>query len=255
MRHSKQHGRLANKSTPFHQLTTPGVVLTFGDERVDAHKDILCSRSEVFVAAFSGKFGEVNEYAIEGHSDAAIRAMTQHIYGFGIAPEVSQPNYTSYEENKTVAAVVAKCELFLDVYLLANEYNIVGLIVDVTEAIIYCLEYLLCVQRYEKPSPRALESVISSVISLVIIDETLFDATAPFCLQRRYNVMQKCSCSAAQCIKRPTELGAGYTMRYKYSTTDPSLKLLVEKMSVTDLDIDADDPGSLKSGAWHGYGR
>ncbi|THX61128.1 hypothetical protein D6D11_02888 [Aureobasidium pullulans] len=163
------------------------------------------------------------------------------------------------DKNKTVAAVVAKCELFLDVYLLANEYNIVGLTVDVTKAIIYCLEYLLCVQRYEEPSPRALDSVISSVTSLfeeyVIIDETLIDATALFCLQRRYNVMQKCSCSAAQCIKRPTEVGAGYTMRYKYSTTDPSLKLLVEKMSVTDLDIDADDPGFLKSGAWHGYGR
>ncbi|CAD0052137.1 unnamed protein product [Aureobasidium pullulans] len=213
------------------------VVLTFGDERIHAHKDILRSKSEVFVAAFSGKFGEVNEYAAEGHYDAAIRAMIQHIYGF----------------------VVARCELFLDVYLLANEYNIAGLTVDVTEAIIYCLEYLLCVQRFEEPSPRALDSVISSVTSLfeeyVIIDETLIDATALFCLQRRYNLMQKCSCSAAQCIKRPTELGAGYTMRYKYSTTDPSLKLLVEKMSVTDLDIDADDPGFLKSGAWHGYGR
>lgn len=44
-------------------------------------------------------------------------------------------------------------------------------------------------------------------------------------------------------------------MRYKYSTTDPSLKLLVEKMYVTDLDIDADDPGFLKSGAWHGFER
>ncbi|THW13929.1 hypothetical protein D6D24_05756 [Aureobasidium pullulans] len=165
--------------------------------------------------------------------------MIQHIYGF--------------------AAVVAKCELFPDVYLLANEYNIVGLTVDVTEAIIYCLNYLLCVQRFEQPSPRALESVISSVISLfeeyVLLDETLIDATALFCLQRRYNVMQKCNCSAAQCIKRPTELGACYTMRYKYSTTDPSLELLVEKMSVIDLDIDADDPGFLKSGAWHGYGR
>ncbi|KEQ86507.1 hypothetical protein M438DRAFT_353630 [Aureobasidium pullulans EXF-150] len=217
----------------------PDVVLTFGDERVDAHKDILRSKSEVFVAAFSGKFGEVNEYAIEGHSDAAIHAMIQHIYGF--------------------AAIVAKCELFLGVYLLANEYDIVGLTVDVTEAIIYCMEYLLCVQRFEEPSPRALDSVISSVISLfeeyVIIDETLIDATALFCLQRRYNVMQKCSCSAAQCIKRPTELGAGYTMRYKYSTTDPSLELLVEKMSVIDLDIDADDLGFLKSGAWHGFER
>ncbi|THY89636.1 hypothetical protein D6C85_00036 [Aureobasidium pullulans] len=165
--------------------------------------------------------------------------MIQHIYGF--------------------AAVVAKCELFLDVYLLANEYNIVGLIVDVTEAIIYCLNYLLCVQRFEQPSPRALESVISSVISLfeeyVLLDETLIDATALFCLQRRYNVMQKCNCSAAQCIKRPTELGACYTMRYKYSTTDPSLELLVEKMSVIDLDIDADDLGFLKSGAWHGFER
>ncbi|KAG2163646.1 hypothetical protein JADG_003385 [Aureobasidium aubasidani] len=215
------------------------VVLTFGDERIHAHKDILRSKSEVFVAAFSGKFGEVNEYAAEGHYDAAIRAKIQHIYGF--------------------AAVVAKCELFLDVYLLANEYNIVGLIVDVTEAIIYCLNYLLCVQRFEQPSPRALESVISSVISLfeeyVLLDETLIDATALFCLQRRYNVMQKCNCSAAQCIKRPTELGACYTMRYKYSTTDPSLELLVEKMSVIDLDIDADDLGFLKSGAWHGFER
>lgn len=131
--------------------------------------------------------------------------------------------------------------------------------VDVTQAIIYCLEYLLCVQRFEEPSPRALDSVISSVISLfeeyVIIDETLIDATALFCLQRRYNVMQKCSCSAAQCIKRPTELGAGYTMRYKYSTTDPSLRLLVEKMSVIDLDIDPDDFGFLESGTWHGFGR
>ncbi|TIA62653.1 hypothetical protein D6C76_09955 [Aureobasidium pullulans] len=124
------------------------VVLPLGDERVDTHKDILCSKSEVFVTAFSGKFGEVNGYAIEGHSDAAIRAMIQHIYGFGIAPEVSQLNYTSYEENKTVAAVVVKCELFLDVYLLANEYNIVGLTVNVTEAFIYCLTYLLCVQRF-----------------------------------------------------------------------------------------------------------
>ncbi|CAC9894283.1 unnamed protein product [Aureobasidium pullulans] len=213
------------------------VVLTFGDERIHAHKDILRSKSEVFVAVFSGKFGEVNEYAIKGHSDADIHAMIQHIYGF----------------------VVAKCELFLDVYLLANEYNIVGLIVDVTEAIIYCLNYLLCVQIFEQPSPRALESVISSVISLfeeyVLLDETLIDATALFCLQRRYNVMQKCSCSAAQCIKRPTELGACYTMRYKYSTTDPSLELLVEKMSVIDLDIDADDLGFLKSGAWHGFKR
>ncbi|CAD0054726.1 unnamed protein product [Aureobasidium pullulans] len=192
------------------------VVLTFGDERIHAHKDILRSKSEVFVAAFSGKFGEVNEYAAEGHYDAAIRAMIQHIYGF----------------------VVARCELFLDVYLLANEYNIAGLTVDVTEAIIYCLEYLLCVQRFEEPSPRALDSVISSVTSLfeeyVIIDETLIDATALFCLQRRYNLMQKCSCSAAQCIKRPTELGAGYTMRYKYSTTDPSLKLLELGMGTED---------------------
>ncbi|THW78913.1 hypothetical protein D6D17_10022 [Aureobasidium pullulans] len=130
--------------------------------------------------------------------------MIQHIYGFGIAPEVSQLNYTSYEENKTVAAVVVKCELFLDVYLLANEYNIVGLTVNVTEAFIYCLTYLL---GSEQPSPSTLDYVISSVISLfeeyVIIDETLIDATAPFCLQRRYN-----------CIKRPAELGAGYTRRY-----------------------------------------
>ena len=224
-----------------------------------AHKDILCSKSEVFVAAFSGKFGKINEHAIKGHSDAAIHAMIQHVYGFGIAPELSQLNYTTHERDKTVAAVVAKCELFLDVYLLANEYNIVGLTLDVTEAIIYCLEYLLCVQRYGEPLPRALDSVISSVISLfeeyVIIDETLIDATALFCLQRRYNVMQKCSCSAAQCIKRPTELGAGYTMRYKYSTTDPSLRLLVEKMSVIDLDIDPDDFGFLESGTWHGFGR
>ena len=131
-----------------------------------AHKDILCSKSEVFVAAFSGKFGKINEHAIKGHSDAAIHAMIQHVYGFGIAPELSQLNYTTHERDKTVAAVVAKCELFLDVYLLANEYNIVGLTLDVTEAIIYCLEYLLCVQRYEEPSPRALDSVISSVTSL-----------------------------------------------------------------------------------------
>jgi len=46
------------------------VVLIFGDERIHAHKDILRSKSEVFVAAFSGEFGEVNEYAIEDHSDA-----------------------------------------------------------------------------------------------------------------------------------------------------------------------------------------
>ncbi|THY34819.1 hypothetical protein D6D01_01858 [Aureobasidium pullulans] len=234
------------------------VVLTFGDERIHAHKDILRSKSEVFVAAFSGKFGEINEYAIEGHSDSAIHAMIQNIYGFGIAPELSQLNYTTYERNKTVAAVVAKCEIFLGVYLLANEYNIVGLTVGVTEAIVYCLEYLLCVQRFEEQSPRALNSVISSVISLFeeddMIDETLIDATALFCLQRRHNVMLCCSFSAAQCIKRPAELGAGYTRRCKCSTTDPSLELLVEKMSVIDLDIDADGLGFFGSGAWHGFG-
>ncbi|TIA37031.1 hypothetical protein D6C78_05017 [Aureobasidium pullulans] len=173
--------------------------------------------------------------------------MIQHIYGFGIAPELFQLDYTSYERNKTVAADVAKCEPFLDVYLLDNEYNIVGLTVNVTEAFIYCLTYFLCVQRFEQPSPSALDSVISSVISLfeewVIIDETLIDATAPFCLQRRYN-----------CIKRPAELGAGYTRRYICSTTDPSLELLVEKMPVIDLDIDPDDFGFLGSGAWHGFG-
>lgn len=76
------------------------VVLTFGDERIHAHKDILRSKSEVFVAAFSGKFGEVNEYAVEGHYDAAIRAMIQHIYGFGIAPEY-YPNRTTQPTKET----------------------------------------------------------------------------------------------------------------------------------------------------------
>lgn len=74
--------------------------MTFGDERIHAHKDILRSKSEAFVAVFSGKFGEANEYAIEDHSDAAIHAMIQHIYGFGIAPEY-YPNRTTQPTNET----------------------------------------------------------------------------------------------------------------------------------------------------------
>ncbi|KAI5273682.1 hypothetical protein E4T47_02994 [Aureobasidium subglaciale] len=87
-----------------------------GDIEIAAHKVILMGASKVFYTAFTSQIPltDPNKYVIEGHSEAVIRMMLDHIYE------------RTFRLDSTVP-MAEQIENLLDVFFIANEYEVLFL--------------------------------------------------------------------------------------------------------------------------------
>lgn len=106
------HAAFARKF--YNNPSTSDVTLTFGEERIHAHLDLLNEFSPVFRAAFkSDRFANAmtRDYAIQGYPQKVIHSMIRYVYGF----ELGLGEETTSEED---------ADFLLNVYLIGNEYQI-----------------------------------------------------------------------------------------------------------------------------------
>ncbi|THZ22325.1 hypothetical protein D6C89_06145 [Aureobasidium pullulans] len=106
------HAAFARKF--YNNPSTSDVTLTFGEERIHAHLDLLDEFSPVFRAAFTGdRFANAvaRDYAIQGYPQKVIHSMIRYVYGF----ELGLGEETTSEED---------ADFLLNVYLIGNEYQI-----------------------------------------------------------------------------------------------------------------------------------
>lgn len=114
----------------YNDETTSDIALCFGDNRVHLHKIILKAASGVWNQAFNSKLPVSTnaEYHIQGHSDLVVYTMLQYIYGKPLdarPPEVTENGRLDY---------------LLDVFGIANEYQIPSLGEAATERVVQLMK-------------------------------------------------------------------------------------------------------------------
>lgn len=161
-----------------HQASSD-VILKFHDRQIYAHKVVLQKASDVFGAAFSGRWtnAATNEYNIDAYNADVVVTMIKHIYGFELCGIESH-------------TVDEKMQFLLDVYMIGEEYLITTLQMEVIEKIKVLLKELYNIKDDDEPLEQAIEAIITLHETHQLRDRrprgdwescTLLETTARFC--------------------------------------------------------------------------
>ncbi|KAH0364428.1 hypothetical protein KCU65_g6811, partial [Aureobasidium melanogenum] len=132
-----------------HQASSD-IILKFHDRQIYAHKAVLQKASDVFDAAFSGRWTNTvnNGYNIDGYDADVVITMIKHIYGFEMCGI----------EGHTVDE---KMPFLLDVYMIGEEYFITTLQMEVIEKVKALLKELYDSKDDDAPLGEAIEAIIT----------------------------------------------------------------------------------------------
>ncbi|THY76303.1 hypothetical protein D6C94_03148 [Aureobasidium pullulans] len=125
------HAAFARKF--YNNPSTSDVTLTFGEERIHAHLDLLDEFSPVFRAAFTGdRFANAvtRDYAIQGYPQKVIHSMIRYVYGFelGLGEETTSEEDADFLLNPLQAAAANLFEALLERVFYRDECRFKGII-------------------------------------------------------------------------------------------------------------------------------